>query len=73
MIIQAFPSGPFETNAYVVSCALRRRRLLLILHPDSANTIEAYLSQQHLSPIAILLTHIHWDHIADVAKIKKEI
>ncbi len=70
MFIQAFPSGPFETNAYVVACPHTRQACIIDPAPDSATAIIAYLDAQQLQPVAIWLTHSHWDHIADVAPLK---
>jgi glyoxylase-like metal-dependent hydrolase (beta-lactamase superfamily II) len=71
MIIQAFPSGPFETNAYVAACQQTRQAAIIDPAPDSAPEILAYLQKHQLGCPFILLTHSHWDHIADVAPLKK--
>ena len=71
MTIQRFPSGPFETNAYVVSCPITKKAAIIDPAPESFEAITAYLSQHQLTPDKILLTHSHWDHIADVAALKK--
>ncbi len=70
MIIQSFPSGPFETNAYVVACPTTRMAAIIDPAPESSGPISSYLKQQKLTPTQILLTHSHWDHIADVAPLK---
>ena len=71
MLIQVFPSGPFSTNAYVVACPLTREAAIFDPAPDSAVAIQAFLSDQQLKPQKILLTHSHWDHIADVQQLKE--
>lgn len=72
MNIQAIPSGPFETNAYVVSCPETKQAAIIDPAPESASSIIAYLTQHQLIPVKILLTHSHWDHIADAAVLKKK-
>lgn len=72
MIIQDFPSGPFETNAYVVACPVTRKAAIIDPAPDSFAAIVNYLTTNQLSPDKILLTHSHWDHIADTAPLKKK-
>jgi hydroxyacylglutathione hydrolase len=72
MFIQVFPSGPFATNAYVVACANTRAAAIIDPAPDSASKIEAFLTEQKLEPQKILLTHSHWDHIADVKQLKEK-
>lgn len=73
MNIQAFPSGPFSTNAYVVACSSTKQAAIIDPAPDSAQALEQYLKQQGLMAKAILLTHSHWDHIADVSYLKKQL
>lgn len=70
MLIKIFPSGPFETNAYVAACEDTRLAAIIDPAPGSANSITSYLNTNHLSPDKILITHSHWDHIADTALLK---
>lgn len=70
MIIQPFPSGPFETNAYVVACPLTKEAVLIDPAPNSSQSIISFLEEHRLTPKKILLTHSHWDHIGDVAILK---
>jgi glyoxylase-like metal-dependent hydrolase (beta-lactamase superfamily II) len=71
MIIQAFPSGPFETNAYVLACEDTRQAVFIDPAPGSAELVSTFVKQHSLVPIAIWLTHSHWDHIADTALLKE--
>lgn len=71
MFIQVFPSGPFSTNAYVIACEKTREAIILDPAPDSFAEIQTLLTQQQLKPKKILLTHSHWDHIADVKSLKE--
>jgi hydroxyacylglutathione hydrolase len=70
MTIQVFPSGPLATNAYVVSCSETKRAAIFDPAPNSFDSIVKYISGHDLIPDKILLTHSHWDHIADVAPLK---
>lgn len=72
MFIQAVPSGPFATNAYIIGCPDTHKAIIIDPAPDSSEQIVNYLSENHLTPIEIILTHSHWDHIADAAKLKKK-
>jgi hydroxyacylglutathione hydrolase len=72
MFIQAFPSGPFSTNAYVVACAHTREAAIIDPAPDSSAAIQVFLASQGLKCQKILLTHSHWDHIADVKVLKEK-
>lgn len=69
MITQVFPSGPFETNSYVIACPSTRQAAIIDPAPQSAEKTLAYLKNQNLDLQMILLTHSHWDHITDVSKI----
>lgn len=70
MLIQDFPSGPFSTNAYVVACPQTKQAAIIDPAPESAKGICTYLDNHTLTCQAILLTHSHWDHIADVSVLK---
>lgn len=71
MYIKAFPSGPFSTNAYVVACSVTRDAAIIDPAPDSFPEIQKFLDEERLKARKILLTHSHWDHIADVEQFKK--
>lgn len=70
MTVQSFPSGPFETNAYIVACPSVLDAAIIDPAPESAEKIIDYLQHHKLQPKIILLTHSHWDHIADTAFLK---
>lgn len=70
MLIQDFPSGPFDTNAYVVACPKTQEAAIVDPAPGSFAPITAFLSAKQLTPKMILLTHSHWDHTAEAAALK---
>lgn len=70
MIVKNFPSGPFETNAYVIACNKSRFAVAIDPAPESLEKIIGFLAQEKLKLVGIWLTHSHWDHIADVANLK---
>ncbi len=45
--------------------------LSLSMRHQRAQEIATYLSKHQLRPIGLVLTHSHWDHIADAAKLKQ--
>lgn len=73
MIIQSFISGPLNTNTYVVACAETKQAIIIDPAPGSTDAIYAYCIEHHLKCQAILLTHSHWDHIADVEPLRERI
>jgi len=71
MHIQTFPSGPIPTNAYLAICSATGQAVVIDPAPQSAPAILEYLKSHGLTCQKILLTHSHWDHIADVHILKQ--
>ncbi|MCB1072161.1 MAG: MBL fold metallo-hydrolase [Chlamydiales bacterium] len=67
-IIECFPSGPFETNAYILACSETNKGVIIDPAPDSAAALIDGSAAIEIK--AILLTHSHWDHIGDLKKVK---
>ncbi|NPC93302.1 MBL fold metallo-hydrolase [Bacillus sp. WMMC1349] len=64
------PLGPIQTNAYILS---NDEKFCLIFDPGSeAIKLNTYIKEKNLKPLAILLTHAHFDHIGAVDKVRKE-
>lgn len=56
--------GPVQTNCYIISNAQKE---CLIFDPgEESGKITALLKRKGLAPLAILLTHAHFDHIGAV-------
>ncbi len=72
MFIQPFASGPVATNAYVVACKSSGKAAIIDPSPGSFESIKLFLKNNTYLPEKILITHSHWDHIADVSKFKRE-
>ena len=68
--IKRLTVGPVMTNCYVVN--LKGSEEAVIVDPgDDAYKIELKLNEWKLKPVAILLTHGHFDHIRAVSKLKE--
>jgi len=65
MILEVFPSGPLETNAYI----LADKSEAVVIDPavESFVTIRDFLRGKNLKAKEIWLTHSHWDHIGDAS------
>lgn len=64
-----YPLGPIQTNCYIV----QKDNVALIFDPgEEANKIEQALEQLKVQPVAILLTHAHFDHIGAVDAIREK-
>src|SRR5438046_722163 len=72
MIVQAFPSGPFATNAYILACPKTKKAAIIDPAPDSFSSLSDFLEINKLTPDKIILTHTHWDHFADIGLVKKK-
>ncbi len=71
MDIHAFTCGPYQTNAYVLSCSKTKECTIIDPAPDSFHEIVEFIGKKKLNPQNILLTHSHFDHIGDLAKTKE--
>ncbi len=72
MFVRKFPSGPLETNAILFACEETRKAAVIDPSPDSTQAILQAAEQDGLTIELILLTHSHWDHIADVYLLKEK-
>ena len=64
--IFSFPSGPFETNAYLV-ITKAGEAAVIDAPPESIERIVKTAVGHQAKIEKIIITHSHWDHIADLA------
>ncbi len=67
MKIEKIPLGPLGTNCYLV---MKGQEAMIIDPGGDADKLNAYLKEADLKPIAILLTHAHFDHIGAVEELR---
>jgi hydroxyacylglutathione hydrolase len=66
-------TGQLEVNTYVVTQATGKDADCLVIDPsDHCRDVVKYLQKEKLRPIAILLTHGHFDHIMGIPEILAE-
>jgi glyoxylase-like metal-dependent hydrolase (beta-lactamase superfamily II) len=73
MILEVFPSGPADTNAYLVACEKERKAVVIDVPFESTEPILRKASELSLTIESILLTHSHWDHTAEVGLLKEQL
>src|SRR5690625_3398543 len=65
--VETLSLGPLGTNCYIIS---KDYKALIIDPGGDAHIVEHYLTEHHLKPLAILLTHAHFDHIGAVHELR---
>jgi glyoxylase-like metal-dependent hydrolase (beta-lactamase superfamily II) len=64
------PLGPLQTNAYVLE---NEAGEAVVIDPGSEGpALIKWLHEKNLNPVAILLTHAHFDHIGAVDDVRNE-
>ena len=71
MKIFGFSLGQLGTNAYLLFKEGEKEAVLIDAPMDAAEVVPQFLRKHDLKLAAILLTHGHWDHIWDAAKLKE--
>lgn len=69
MLVAGFPAGAFQTNCYVVATAAGEACVVIDPGQDAVAPLEALLTEHRLTPVAVLLTHGHLDHVFSVAPV----
>lgn len=66
--IRGFSLGPVQTNCYIIS---NKNKECLIFDPgDEPTKLIKDIRSKNLKPLAILLTHAHFDHIGAVDELR---
>ena len=69
MLVAGFPAGSFQTNCYVVATEPGEACVVVDPGQDATEPLEALLAEHRLTPVAVLLTHGHIDHVYSVAPV----
>ncbi len=71
-MIKMFSCGPIETNAVVVYSEKTSAAVYIDPAAGSLEVVEDFVKEKGLKVEKILLTHTHWDHIADCKRAKEK-
>lgn len=69
MLIAGFPAGSFQANCFVVAQEAGASCVVIDPGEDAAERLKSLLDEHRLTPVAVLLTHGHLDHMASAAAI----
>ncbi|WP_026115860.1 MBL fold metallo-hydrolase [Nocardiopsis kunsanensis] len=69
MLIAALPSGPLAANCYVLAPAEGGECVVVDPGQEAAGQVDKALAEHRLTPVAVLLTHGHFDHVWSAAEI----
>ena len=69
MLVVGFPAGPWGTNCYVVAPSAGEQCVIVDPGKDSIDGIDEAVREHGLSPVAVLLTHGHIDHVWSVVPV----
>lgn len=68
--IHCIPAGPLATNAYLLTASERGEALLIDAPHGVWEDIAPILERENCRLVALLITHGHWDHTGDAARIQ---
>ena len=69
MTIHVLPSGPIQTNGYLLTDAQRGEAVLIDAPGDILLEIQPILAKEGCKLTELWITHGHWDHTQDAAKV----
>jgi hydroxyacylglutathione hydrolase len=69
VLVAGFPAGAFQTNCYVVAAGPGEACIVVDPGQDAVEPLDALLAEHRLTPVAVLLTHGHFDHTFSVSPV----
>ncbi|WP_024873658.1 MBL fold metallo-hydrolase [Saccharomonospora piscinae] len=69
MLVVGFPAGVFQANCYLIATGEGRECVVVDPGQDAESAVAAALRERSLTPVAVLATHGHVDHVASAAAV----
>ena len=69
MLVAGFPSGAFQANCFVLATGAGAACVVVDPGQEVADPLERIFREHRLTPVAVLITHGHFDHIFSVAPV----
>ena len=63
MLIRSFPAGAFGTNCYAIAAGPRSECVVVDPGMDAIEGVRQVVAEHNLRPLAVLVTHGHFDHM----------
>lgn len=69
VLLTAFPAGPLQANCYFVASGPGTPCAIVDPGMESFEGVRAVVAEHELAPAAVLVTHGHFDHMWDAARV----
>jgi len=69
VLVAGFPSGAFQANCFVLAAGDGQACVVVDPGQDAADPLQQVLVEHSLTPVAVLLTHGHFDHVFSVTPV----
>ncbi|MGH3928579.1 MAG: MBL fold metallo-hydrolase [Pseudonocardiaceae bacterium] len=69
MLVAGFPTGSFQANCFVLAAEAGGPCVVVDPGEGAEQPLDELLRQHRLTPVAVLLTHGHFDHVFAVAPV----
>jgi hydroxyacylglutathione hydrolase len=69
VLVAGFPAGSFQANCFVLAAGEGEACVVVDPGQDAVDPLDELLTEYRLTPVAVLLTHGHYDHVFSVAPV----